>query len=54
LPGSRLIVIDHCGHAPHQECPAEVIAALKEFAQKTSDDVSPPIPSLAPSKSGPE
>ena len=39
LPNSRLIVIDHCGHAPHQECPAKVIAALKEFAQTTSDDV---------------
>jgi pimeloyl-ACP methyl ester carboxylesterase len=38
LPNSRLIVIDHCGHAPHQECPAKVIAALKEFAQTTGDD----------------
>jgi pimeloyl-ACP methyl ester carboxylesterase len=31
LPNARLVVIDHCGHAPHEECPAEVIAALKEF-----------------------
>jgi pimeloyl-ACP methyl ester carboxylesterase len=38
LPNSRLIVIDHCGHAPHQECPAKVITALKEFAQTTGDD----------------
>jgi pimeloyl-ACP methyl ester carboxylesterase len=41
LPNSRLIVIDRCGHTPHKECPVEVIAALKEFAQRTSDDVSP-------------
>jgi pimeloyl-ACP methyl ester carboxylesterase len=41
LPNSRLIVIDRCGHTPHKECPVEVIAALKEFAQMTSDDVSP-------------
>jgi pimeloyl-ACP methyl ester carboxylesterase len=40
LPNSRLIVIDRCGHVPHEECPATVIAALKEFAQKTSADVS--------------
>ena len=53
LPGSRLIVIDHCGHAPQEECPAEVIAALKEFAQKTSDNVSPPISSWATSRSDP-
>jgi len=41
LPNSRLIVIDRCGHTPHKECPVEVIAALREFAQRTSDDVSP-------------
>ena len=41
LPNSRLIVIDRCGHTPHTERPVEVIAALKEFAQKTSDNVSP-------------
>jgi pimeloyl-ACP methyl ester carboxylesterase len=41
LPNSRLIVIDHCGHVPHQERPAKVIAALKEFVQKTGGDVSP-------------
>jgi pimeloyl-ACP methyl ester carboxylesterase len=32
LPRSRLIIIDDCGHEPHEECPAEVIAALKQFA----------------------
>ena len=42
LPNSHLIVIDHCGHSPHTECPAEVISALKEFAQKTSGNVSLP------------
>lgn len=41
LPNSRLIVIDRCGHTPHMERPGAVIAALKEFAQKTSDNVSP-------------
>jgi pimeloyl-ACP methyl ester carboxylesterase len=43
LPNSRLIVIDDCGHVPHQECPDEVIAAVKEFVQRTSDDVSPTL-----------
>jgi len=41
LPNSRLVVIDHCGHSPQTECPAKVIAALKEFAHKTSDNVPP-------------
>jgi pimeloyl-ACP methyl ester carboxylesterase len=33
LPNARLIVFEQCGHRPHQECPAEVVAALKEFAR---------------------
>jgi pimeloyl-ACP methyl ester carboxylesterase len=41
LPNARLMVIEHCDHWPHQECPAEVIAALKEFARRTRDDVRP-------------
>jgi pimeloyl-ACP methyl ester carboxylesterase len=41
LPNARLMVIEHCDHWPHQECPAEVIAALKEFARRTSGDVRP-------------
>jgi pimeloyl-ACP methyl ester carboxylesterase len=41
LPSARLIVIDRCGHAPHQEHPAEVIAALREFVWNTSENVSP-------------
>ena len=32
LPNARLTVIDDCGHTPHKERPAAVIAALKEFA----------------------
>ncbi|MEA2957216.1 MAG: hypothetical protein QOJ58_2716, partial [Alphaproteobacteria bacterium] len=42
LPNARLVVIGHCGHAPHEECPGEVIAALKEFTQKIDDHVSSP------------
>jgi pimeloyl-ACP methyl ester carboxylesterase len=41
LPNARLMIIDNCDHWPHQECPAEVVAALKEFAQQTSGDVRP-------------
>jgi pimeloyl-ACP methyl ester carboxylesterase len=41
LPNSRLVVVDRCGHSPHDECPAEVIVALKEFAQEISGDVLP-------------
>jgi pimeloyl-ACP methyl ester carboxylesterase len=33
LPNARLIVFEQCAHRPHQECPAEVVAALKEFAR---------------------
>ena len=33
---ARLIVVDDCGHAPHEECTAEVIAALREFARTIS------------------
>jgi pimeloyl-ACP methyl ester carboxylesterase len=35
LPNSRLLVIDDCGHEPHEERPAEVIAALKKHASET-------------------
>ena len=37
LPNSRFVVIDRCGHSPHTECPAKVIAALKEFTQTISE-----------------
>jgi pimeloyl-ACP methyl ester carboxylesterase len=33
LPNARLIVFEDCGHCPHEECPDEVIAALKRFAR---------------------
>jgi pimeloyl-ACP methyl ester carboxylesterase len=35
LPNARLVVIDNCGHAPHRQRPDKVIAALREFGQKT-------------------
>jgi pimeloyl-ACP methyl ester carboxylesterase len=41
LPNARLMVLDHCGHWPHHESPAEVVAALKELARRTSNDVRP-------------
>ena len=35
---ARLIVVDDCGHAPHEECTAEVTAALREFARTISQN----------------
>ena len=35
LPNARLVVIDDCGHAPQKKRPAEVVEALKKFAQET-------------------
>jgi pimeloyl-ACP methyl ester carboxylesterase len=40
LPNSQLIVIDRCGHSPHAERPAKVIAALREFIRKTGGNTS--------------
>jgi pimeloyl-ACP methyl ester carboxylesterase len=31
LPGADLEVIPHCGHVPHEECPAEFLEAVREF-----------------------
>jgi pimeloyl-ACP methyl ester carboxylesterase len=31
LPGSRLKIIEKCGHNPHEERPAECYAAIEEF-----------------------
>jgi pimeloyl-ACP methyl ester carboxylesterase len=31
LPGSRLKIIERCGHNPHEERPAETFAAMEEF-----------------------
>jgi pimeloyl-ACP methyl ester carboxylesterase len=39
LPNSRLVVMDHCGHSPHDERPTQVIAALKEFTREIKRDV---------------
>src|SRR5207248_7377497 len=33
LPNARLIIFEQCGHRPHKECPANVVAALKEFSR---------------------
>jgi pimeloyl-ACP methyl ester carboxylesterase len=48
LPNARLLVIDHSDHWPHQESPAEVVEALKEFAGRTSDDVRSIEPAREP------
>jgi|EndMetStandDraft_8_1072994.scaffolds.fasta_scaffold08219_4 pimeloyl-ACP methyl ester carboxylesterase len=40
LPNARLVVFDHCGHAPHEECTAEVIAAVKQFNAEDRGPVS--------------
>jgi pimeloyl-ACP methyl ester carboxylesterase len=34
LPNARLLVIDDCGHSPHQQCPDEVAAALKALVRR--------------------
>jgi proline iminopeptidase len=31
IPGSRLLLVDHAGHNPHDEKPAEVMWALRSF-----------------------
>ena len=31
IPGSRLVIIDSCGHVPQEERPAETFAAIAEF-----------------------
>jgi len=31
IPGSRLIIVDDCGHVPHEELPQQVRAPLDEF-----------------------
>jgi pimeloyl-ACP methyl ester carboxylesterase len=35
IPGSRLVIIDECGHVPQEERPAETFAALAEFLDET-------------------
>jgi pimeloyl-ACP methyl ester carboxylesterase len=36
IPGSRLVVIEHCGHMSTMERPAEVTAALREWLTSLS------------------
>jgi pimeloyl-ACP methyl ester carboxylesterase len=36
IPGSRLVVIEECGHIPHEERPRETWAAIREFLEKPS------------------
>jgi pimeloyl-ACP methyl ester carboxylesterase len=31
LPGAELVVIPNCGHVPHEECPADFLAAVEAF-----------------------
>jgi pimeloyl-ACP methyl ester carboxylesterase len=31
LPAAKLVVIENCGHVPHEECPAEFVAAVMDF-----------------------
>jgi pimeloyl-ACP methyl ester carboxylesterase len=33
LPGSRVVVLDRCGHMPQEERPAEVAGLIGEFAR---------------------
>ncbi len=34
IPGSRLVLIDDCGHIPHEERPLETWAAIREFLER--------------------
>lgn len=33
IPGSRLVVIDQCGHNPHEERPGETCGAIRNFLE---------------------
>jgi pimeloyl-ACP methyl ester carboxylesterase len=37
LPGSRLKIIESCGHNPHEERPAETFAAMEAFLASEND-----------------
>jgi pimeloyl-ACP methyl ester carboxylesterase len=34
IPGSRLVLIDDCGHIPHEERPQETWSAIRDFLEK--------------------
>ena len=36
LPGAELVVIPHCGHVPHEECPASFLEAVTGFLEDLS------------------
>lgn len=33
IPGAELVVFKNCGHVPHEECPADFLAAVEPFIQ---------------------
>jgi len=38
IPGSRLKLLDACGHTPHEERPAEIYAAIEAFVNAPSTE----------------
>ena len=43
VPGTRLLALPSCGHAPHRDQEAAVLAALAEFINSLAAPVSPTI-----------
>lgn len=37
LPNAELVVIPHCGHVPHEECPQEFLQAVRRFVNKLAE-----------------
>jgi pimeloyl-ACP methyl ester carboxylesterase len=37
VPGTQLLKLDHCGHSPHRDQPARVIAATAAFLGSVHD-----------------
>ena len=35
IPDSKLVIVERCGHIPHEECPDEAIPAVVEFMGST-------------------
>ena len=42
LPRARLVVIDHCGHIPPEERPAESLRAVRDFLRPDVSAAAPP------------
>jgi proline iminopeptidase len=42
--GTKLVLLDECGHVPYVEQPAQLFAALDSFL----DETNPPVRSLKP------